>query len=194
MSGTAGGALSYDALVRSVLRSLWDEPRPDGPPARTRRDWALVGAVAAAAVLEGALAGRDVRARFAELRQPPFSPPLFVWFAIGVACYLICFALLYRLLASGFPAASYRAAFVLVLALMVANAVWGFLFFRRKDLRASLLAFVPYGLVAFVLALLLARIDRTSALVLMPYLAYFPYALWWSYRLWALNRATSRGV
>ena len=142
-----------------------------------------------AAVLEGALAGRGIRARFAVLRQPRFSPPLSVWFALGGAFYLICFALLYRLLTSGFPTATHRAAFILVLALMVANGAWGLLFFRRKDLRASFLAFVPYGLVAFALVLLLARIDRTSALLLMPYLAYFPYALWWFYRLWALNRS-----
>jgi tryptophan-rich sensory protein len=32
-----------------------------------------------------------------------------------------------------------------------------------------------------------ARIDRTSAFVLIPYLVYLVYAMWWSYRLWALN-------
>jgi len=34
---------------------LWTEPRPPGAPARVWRDWALVGAVAVAAILEGLL-------------------------------------------------------------------------------------------------------------------------------------------
>lgn len=144
-----------------------------------------------AAVLEGTLAGRGIRARFAELRQPRFSPPLAVWFAIGGGYYLICFVLLRRLLASELPSPTHMAAFALLLVLMAANAAWGFLFFRRKDLRASFLAFLPYGLVALVLELVLASIDRTSALLLVPYLGYLGYSLWWAYRLWVLNRDLS---
>ena len=141
---------------------------------------------AAGAVLEGALAGRDVRARFAKLRQPPFSPSLLVWLVIGGAYYIICYVILFRLLASEL-AAGHRAALALVMALMMANAAWNFVFFRRKDLRASFLAFLPYTLVAVALMLILAGIDRTSALVLTPYLLYLCYSVWWSYRVWVLN-------
>jgi tryptophan-rich sensory protein len=81
-----------------------------------------------------------------------------------------------------------RLALGLLVALMVGNAAWGVLFFRRKNLRASFLAFVPYGAVVVTLALVLARWDRVSALVLAPYLVYLFYAVWWSYRVWVLNR------
>ncbi|MEV5704772.1 sensor histidine kinase [Actinoallomurus sp. NPDC052274] len=39
----------------ALLRSVWQEPRPPGPPTRVWRDWALVGALVPAAVLEGVL-------------------------------------------------------------------------------------------------------------------------------------------
>jgi tryptophan-rich sensory protein len=133
-----------------------------------------------AAGLEGALAGSGVRARFRELRQPSFSPPLALWFVIGAVYYVICFALLYRLLGSGWPTVAHRAAFYLLLALMIMNAAWGWLFFRRKDLRGSMLAFVPYALLALALTIVLARSDRTAALLFLPYLLYLGYALWWS--------------
>jgi signal transduction histidine kinase len=45
--------LSYDYLVHDLLRSLWEEPRPPYPPQRVWRDWALVGALVPAVVLEG---------------------------------------------------------------------------------------------------------------------------------------------
>ncbi|MGN9840956.1 sensor histidine kinase [Nonomuraea sp. H19] len=38
-----------------LLRSVWNEPRPPGPPARMWRDWALVALLVAVALLEGAL-------------------------------------------------------------------------------------------------------------------------------------------
>jgi tryptophan-rich sensory protein len=146
---------------------------------------------AAAAAIKATLAGRRVRARFAELRLPPGSPSLTLWFVIGALYYVIAFILLYRLLAFGMPSPAHRAALILLLALLLMNAAWGFLFFRRKDLRASAIAFLPYGLVAVALALVLADIDRASLVFLAPYLAYLGYAAWWSYRLWVLNRPVS---
>lgn len=47
--------LSYDDRVHARLRSVWDEPRAPGPPARVWRDWALVGLLELATVLEGTL-------------------------------------------------------------------------------------------------------------------------------------------
>ena len=135
------------------------------------------------------MTGRGVRARFAALRQPPYSPPLTIWFLIGGAYYVICFVLLSRLLASGLPTVPHRVALGLLVALMVGNAAWGLLFFRRKDLRASFLAFLPYGLIALMLAIILGRVDRTAFWVFAAYLLYLGYATWWSHRLWVLNRA-----
>lgn len=43
-------------MLRDTVRSLWDEPAAPDPPARVRRDWALVGALVPAAVLEFVLA------------------------------------------------------------------------------------------------------------------------------------------
>ncbi|HEV8562152.1 MAG TPA: histidine kinase [Actinophytocola sp.] len=41
--------------MHDLLRSVWDEPRPPNPPPRRWLDWALVGALGVAAVLEGVL-------------------------------------------------------------------------------------------------------------------------------------------
>jgi translocator protein len=144
-----------------------------------------------AAALEGLIAGGGVRARFRELRLPSYSPSLRIWVVIGGLYYILCYIILYRLLAAGLPSSRHQLAFVLLLVLMVLNAGWGWLFFRRRDLRASYLAFFVYDVVALVLAALLARIDPTSALLLVPYLLYQLYAIWWAHRLWKLNTNSS---
>jgi hypothetical protein len=39
-------------MLRNVLQALWGEPRPDRPPVRVWRDWALLGVLLAWSVLE----------------------------------------------------------------------------------------------------------------------------------------------
>jgi signal transduction histidine kinase len=41
--------------MRSVLRSVWNEPRPGNAPRRAGRDWAIAGVFAVAVLLQGAL-------------------------------------------------------------------------------------------------------------------------------------------
>ena len=139
-----------------------------------------------AAVLEGVAAGRGVRARFTELRLPPCSPPLALWVGIGLAYYVICFAVLVRLLALS-TSVLRAAALGLLLAILLVNAGWGVLFFRLKDVRASYLAFFPYAVLVLALGGLLVRIDPIGACILLPYLMYLVYATWWGRALWRLN-------
>ena len=141
---------------------------------------------AAAAGLEAVLAGRGVKQRFIELRAPRLSPPLKVWITIGVAYYVICFVVLYRLLVLP-PTSLRRAALALVMIVLLANAVWNFLFFRLRSLRLSFIAGVFYSLVALSLLTLLYHLDRVAAWWLLPYALYLSYANWWGYALLQAN-------
>ena len=148
---------------------------------------------AGAAALEGVAAGRDVRARFAELQQPRFSPPLAMWIAIGLGYYVVCFVVLQRLLSLDSASTQRTVALGLLIAAMLINAAWGWPVFRLKNMRASYLTYLPYGIIILALATLLLRIDPGSALVLLPYLVYLIYAAWWGRALWRLNGAPGVG-
>jgi tryptophan-rich sensory protein len=140
----------------------------------------------AGAVAEGLAVGTGVRERFAELCLPRHSPPLEVWIAVGILYYAVCFIVAYRLLRGWDPARSLPLA--LLLALMTANALWNYLFFRRKALGASAAAFVPYTILALVLFVSLLGVDRVASWVFFLYVAYLSYAAWW---LFALRRANT---
>jgi tryptophan-rich sensory protein len=143
---------------------------------------------AAAALLEGVLAGRGVKQRFAELRLPSFSPPFAIWVSIGIVYYLICFLILHRLLIADSYSLPIKAAFALVVGVMLSNAAWNHLFFRRQSLRASFVALFPYGALVLTLAGLLLWVDPVGLTILLPYLLYLAYVTWWTYRLWQSNR------
>lgn len=147
---------------------------------------ALVACLSAAA-LEGLAAGRGAREFLAALRSPRGSPPFPVWVAIGILYYLVCGTAIFRL--AGFPAATvaWRTAVALLAAVMLANAGWNYVFFRRHDLRGAFLYLIPYSLLVIALALALRAVDRAATGILVPYLLYLPYAAAWTYRLSRLN-------
>ena len=140
-----------------------------------------------AALLEGGLAGGQVKAHFATLRLPRYSPPFWVWVVIGMLYYVASFIVLYRLFRLEFRGLLWSVAISLALLMLALNAVWNLLFFRLKNLRASVLALVPYSLVVLGLVFSLALLDPLAAWSLIPYVVYLVYANAWVYNLWRAN-------
>jgi len=141
----------------------------------------------AAAILEGALAGKGARQRLAQLRMPPYSPPFGLWLVIGFLFYAMCFVILRHVLSTGLVSPSQVLAVGLTIVLLLANALWSVLFFRRRDLRASFIAFVPYAVLVAALVILLARTYPLGAILLSFYCIYLIYATRWGYHLWRVN-------
>lgn len=148
--------------------------------------WALAACIGGA-ILEGLLAGRHVRARFAELRLPRFAPPLWLWAVIGGLYYVLLFCLLESLLSRSSQGLWTYAAIILTASLLVANAFWNWIFFRRKDLLLSFVFFLPYSALAITLGIILWHIHDPVQPWFALYLAYLGYAIWWGHAVWRLN-------
>ena len=153
--------------------------------------WALL-ACAAAALCEGLLSGSEIKSRLAELRLPKGAPPLWAWSVIGGAYYVLFFFLLRSILAR--PSTPFWGPITLILTagLLIANASWNWVFFRKKDLWLSFVFFAPYLLLAFALAGVLYRIHNPLAGWYTLYPAYLVYATCWGYRVWRLNSDSSQ--
>jgi tryptophan-rich sensory protein len=152
---------------------------------------AAFAACLAGAVLEGALSGSGVRARFAVLRLPAYSPVFAVWVVIGLAYYGLCFVLLSRLLAAPDRTALHWTAVGIVGVVLVVNGYWNYVFFRLRSLRGAFLLFIPYGALVLALTGIMTQLDLLGAALLGCYCAYLVYATWWSYRLWRMNEWAS---
>jgi tryptophan-rich sensory protein len=120
--------------------------------------------------------------------MPPYSPSFAVWILIGVAYYAICFVVLRHLLVATSRTLTQFLTLAMLILVLLANAFWSVLFFRRRDLRASFIAFVPYTVLVAGLVVLLAHSYPFGAALFMCYGVYLLYATWWGYRLWLLNR------
>ncbi|HWN12135.1 MAG TPA: TspO/MBR family protein [Pyrinomonadaceae bacterium] len=141
---------------------------------------------ALAAALEGACAGRNVKAFFSTLKFPPYSAPLWIWSIIGGVYYLIFGFVTYRLLRlDGSMLRS--SALALVLFMMTVNALTNYIIFRARNLRLSFIVGCVFPVMDIPLLLCLIQLDRLAAWSLVPYLIYRVYAVWWGYALWKLN-------
>ena len=138
------------------------------------------------------MSGTGIKARFDELRLPNSAPRLWAWSIIGGAYYVLFFFLLRSVL--GRPSIPFWTSVTLTLTavLLIANASWNWIFFRKKDLWLSFVFLVPYLLLAFTLAGVLHRIRNPLSGWFALYPAYLAYATWWGYRLWRLNRGSSQ--
>jgi len=163
------------------------------PPLQKSSVWALAACMAAA-LLEGLLAGRQVRARFSELRLPRLAPPLWVWTVIGGLYYVLFFCLIESLLSRPSQGLWTSAAITLTVSLLLANACWNWIFFRRKDLHLSFTFFLPYSALAVTLSLILWHIHAAVWPWFTIYLVYLGYATWWGHSVWRLNRDSGIAV
>src|ERR1043165_9271628 len=90
-----------------------------------------------AAVLEGACAGKNIKAFFAELRFPRYSAPLWVWTIIGGVYYVIFGFVGYRLLLIEFGSTLWSFTFGLILFMMIVNGLTNYIIFRARKLGFS---------------------------------------------------------
>jgi len=150
-----------------------------------------IGFCLGAAALEGVCAGKNVKAYFAKLKWPRYAAPLWVWYIIGAVYYVIFFFVLFRLLRLEVKSILKTATLGLVLLMMLANALWNYVFFRAQNLFAGFVSGSLAPILDFTLFICLIQLDKTAAWALMPYLIYRLYAVWWGYELWKLNRPAS---
>jgi tryptophan-rich sensory protein len=153
--------------------------------------WAIA-ACATAALSEGIASGTGVKARLAELQFPKGAPQLWAWTVIGGAYYVLFFFVLRSVLAHPSIPVWSSVALTLTALLLIANAGWNWIFFRKKDLWLSFVFFAPYLLLAFTLAAVLYRTRNPLSGWYAIYPAYLVYATWWGYRVWHLNLSSSQ--
>ena len=144
----------------------------------------LVAAFLAAAV--GAAASIEARAFYAELAQPPWAPPGWVfgpvwtvlYAAMGVAAWLV-----WR--ERGFRGA--RGALALFLAQLVLNALWSWLFFGWRLGAAAFGEILLLWLAILATLVAFWRVRAAAGALLVPYLLWVGFAAALSWRIWRLN-------
>jgi len=130
------------------------------------------GACLGAAALEGICADKNVKGYFAKLKWPRYAAPLWVWHFIGAAYYAIFFFVIFHLLRVEKDSILKTGTLALIPFMMVANALWNYVFFRAQNLFAGFISGSLAPILDLALFICLIKLDKTAAWALVPYLIY----------------------
>lgn len=130
---------------------------------------------------------RDGMAAFSSLKQPPLSPPQWLFPVAWTALYLLMGAASYLVKTSGGPAAAVRRALGAYGVQLAVNFFWPFLFFGLGWYLAALIWLVLlWALIAVTMARF-SRVSRTAAWLLLPYLLWTAFAVYLNLGVYLLN-------
>lgn len=124
---------------------------------------------------------------YAQLNQPPLSPPGWVFPVVWTALYLLMGYASYRIYTSDAPQEQKKRALLLYGAQLVLNFLWSPIFF---GLQWRLLAFVVLiGLWVLIAMTLRAfsQIDETAGDLLLPYILWVTFAAYLNLGAYLLN-------
>ena len=148
----------------------------------------LIGwlAVTFAAAFVGARASIEARDFYAELIQPAWAPPAWVFGPVWTGLYALMAVAAWLVWRSAGPRV-HRTALTLFIIQLAVNALWSWLFFAWK---LGALAFAEVVLLwLLIVATLLAfwRVRPLAGILLVPYLLWVSFAAVLNYTLWRLN-------
>ncbi|WP_326555750.1 TspO/MBR family protein [Micromonospora sp. NBC_01813] len=153
------------------------------PAGRSR--WALLAfaAIVAAAAAVGAFGVTDPATEYADLAQPAWAPPSWLFSPVWTALYVMIAVagfLVWRRTGVG-PAVG------VWLAQLVLNAAWTPLFFGAGRYGLAFADIVVLWLLIALTSVLFWRISRPAALLMLPYWAWVTFAGALNLAIWRLN-------
>jgi benzodiazapine receptor len=141
------------------------------------------------AIFGAALVGGSGLDWYAGLAKPWFLVPLWAFYLVGLAYYVLAAVVLYRVLVHIDDPGGRAASFALTVGLLLLNELWNYGFFGLRSTLAGFLGIAVFLVVLTALMAALRRYERLSAGLLVPYYLWVLYDLAWTYELWRLNGA-----
>lgn len=122
---------------------------------------------------------------YAGIAKPPFNPPNWVFAPVWTTLFAMMAYGVFRILRQPLDARRALTAYHIQLAL---NLLWSCVFFGLNSPLGGVLVILPLLAMILVTIAAFARLDRLSALLLWPYLAWVSYATLLNTSIWWLNR------
>jgi translocator protein len=155
---------------------------------RLRQGLGLAGwlAVSFAAAAVGGLASVQAGSFYLDLVRPPWAPPAWLFGPVWSVLYLLMGVAAWLVWRSGWRQGT-GTALMLFMAQLAANALWTWLFFAwRQGGWAFAEVLLLWAMIAATIVAF-ARVSRTAAALLLPYLAWVTFAAGLNFSLWRLN-------
>lgn len=155
------------------------------------RNWVKLVISIAMPVAVGAIAGLFTRPEidgwYQTINKPSWQPPNWVFGPVWTALYIMMGIALYLVWRSNVEAKIKRAAIVLWVVQLVFNFFWSYIFFRQHQIDWALGEIIVLWLFILFTIFAFAKINKTAAWLLVPYISWVTFASILTYTIYQLN-------
>ncbi len=150
---------------------------------------AAIAGCEAVGIASGLFTREGVQSWYPRLRKPSFTPPPWIFGPVWTLLYGLMGTSLYLVARDGRadPKVARLAKGLFGLQLVL-NGLWSVIFFRQRSPLYALVEIAFLWVAILLTTLAFARVSRTAALLLLPYLLWVSFAAVLNYELWRLNR------
>lgn len=125
--------------------------------------------------------------QYGNLRQPPFSPPGWLFPVVWTILYLLMGYASYRVLTSGVDADQIHKALRLYAAQLAFNFLWPLIFFGLKMYLLAFLVILALWALIFFTVNAFSDIDEWAGNLLLPYILWVTFAAYLNMGVYLLN-------
>lgn len=147
--------------------------------------WIL--AVETVGVLSGFLSRGGMQLYNGMIQKPALAPPAILFPIVWTILYALMGIGAARIAAAVESSGRSRALNVFVIQLII-NFFWGLIFFNAQALGFALLWLLLLWALIILMIVLFRRVDKTAALLQIPYFLWVTFAAYLNYAVWQLNR------
>lgn len=124
---------------------------------------------------------------YAGLVKPAFSPPSWVFAPAWTALYLLMGIAAFLVWKKGLDKKGVKSALGVFAIQLALNAIWSIIFFGLQNPGAAFADIIILWFAIVATIVVFARVSKTAAWLLAPYIAWVSFAAYLNYALWALN-------
>ncbi|HUQ97638.1 MAG TPA: TspO/MBR family protein [Chitinophagaceae bacterium] len=138
-------------------------------------------------LLSGFFTASGVKGWFQTITKPGWNPPNWVFAPVWTTLYILMGIALYLIWQRQTNATQKKQAIIFWIVQLILNAAWSFLFFQQHAIGLALIEIILLWIAIFITILLFARINKTAAWLLVPYISWVSFASLLTYAIWRLN-------
>lgn len=124
---------------------------------------------------------------YASIQKPPFNPPGFLFGPVWTTLYTLMGISLYLVWMEGTSRKEVRLSLGVFALQLGLNTLWSFLFFGLRSPLLGLVEIVALWISILATIIIVYRLQKTAALLMIPYLAWVTFAAFLTYTILILN-------
>jgi len=124
---------------------------------------------------------------YASLIKPALAPPSWVFGPVWVSLFALMGVASFLVWQKGLEQSKVKIALSLFIVQLILNVAWSAVFFGLHDPGMAFVEIIILWIAIFAAIVAFAKVSKTAAFLLLPYLAWVSFASYLNFAIWSLN-------